>query len=301
MSVEYRIHIAATIKREHANLFKEIRRAYASQISHNAAQYMAKVIEDWDNGTGKIRDGTLSTFAGFKFPCISDDNKRWLIGVIYDEFKQAVPELPEIKFRIGKDIARQIAELRALVSNFTSEQYHSLSSLPYTFRDGMVWVCRGDENEAQNILRPFSHSVGFNNYDAVCASTEEFINKLEQAKLSPGFKQTFEFSTGCIVVDYDHTIPAKVGHYFKELGEEIRDVGRRISGRFGVNRKPSKPATVPTSNPASVPSNPDRKFKCPQCAKVMILTSDEYFRNIYSCPYCQSRGIRPQGTADYPR
>lgn len=44
--------------------------------------------------------------------------------------------------------------------------------------------------------------------------------------------------------------------------------------------------------PEKVPTYSERQFSCPECFKVMCLTLAEYFKEIYSCPYCGKSGDR---------
>lgn len=284
MNTKYRIHIAALIQKYNEPLFSEVRRAYARQHSAPVSQYMAKQLKFWDEGIWnggnvEIQPSSLERFEKFEFPAISEPQKKWLISLLYDECLKKYQDTYDFHFRIDDNIDEEIGRLRESVATFNSEEY--VPPLTPGFFPGIVWICQGEEDEARDLLWPFRHNTGIENYMCVCDLTEGFIRSLKRGELPIPFKQRFEFPNGYIAVDYNYTLGARV---CTVITDAVDSVKQSIFGLFGgTTKQPPPPATSPSDH---------LKFKCPKCLKVMILTKEEYFRDTYACPYCDAHGVR---------
>jgi len=284
MSGRSKVHILALLQRQEPEIFLQIKTAYASQYSRNAAQYLALTLDDWSRGTTQITPENLDRIDHFHFPDLALPEKDRLVLMLYKRFRTKFPYYNSVTIVIDVNEEERIQELRDVVDTFSSEDFDV--GLSYPDHDcGISWVCGDDPETAQSLLRQYTLPEGKRIFDTINWPAKKFIERFQYKVDSVPYSKSFECEGARINVYVRHK-------YFKKLrdatGNSIQAIRHPLKSiGHWWDKSALRPKSKVERNP---PPYDTRKFRCPHCERVMVLTPQEYAKKRYTCPFCNTDG-----------
>lgn len=204
-----KVHILALLQKQEPEMFLEIKAAYASQYSRNAAQYMSSTLDDWSRGATQITPENLERIERFHFPDFQWDEKDRLVSMLYTQFRKEYPIREWITIVIDVNEKDQIQRLKNLVEYFKSDDFERELSYP-GHGCGIGWVCGDDPEIVQSLLRKHTRPQGARIFDTIDIPVDLFLRRFMKGEFSAPYCESFEFEGGSVEVSIRHK-------YFKGL------------------------------------------------------------------------------------